>query len=197
MTTGRTVVANISLSLDGRTNGRGGDFDMSWVAPHAVGDAQRDGMVAMARSATTILLGRKNYEGFGGYWPAVAQDENADPRDREAARWMDATEKVVFSTTLTEAPWQNSRIATGDPVSEVKRLRTEPGGDIVVLNSGSVIKALIEAGEVDRLLVTLCPELVGGGARLLDDGIPQTSWKLTGQSAGESGALSLRYDRKP
>ena len=195
-TSQRTVVANISLSLDGRTTGRGGEYDMGWVAPHAVGDAPRDLMIGMARSGTTILLGRKNYQGFGGYWPTVAQDENAEPRDREAAQWMDATEKVVFSTTLTEAPWQNSRIAEGGPVEEVRRLRGDPGGDIVVLNSGSVIRALLEAGEVDRLLITLCPELVGGGARLLEDGIEQSSWALTSSTVSESGAICLQYDKK-
>jgi dihydrofolate reductase len=192
----RKVVANISLSLDGRTAGRGGEYDMSWVGPHAVGDAPRDLMVRMARSATTILLGRKNYEGFGGYWPAVAQDENAEARDREAAQWMDATEKVVFSTTVTAAPWHNSRIADGGPVDEVQRLRDEPGGDIVVLNSSSIIRALLEAGEVDQLNLTLCPELVGGGARLLEDGVPQTSWTIAHLATSDSGAICVQYDRK-
>lgn len=66
------MVGNISLSLDGRVNGNGGEYDMSWIGPHAVTDGARDLMVRMAGSATTVLLGRKNYEGFGGYWPTVA-----------------------------------------------------------------------------------------------------------------------------
>jgi hypothetical protein len=74
---GRRVTANISLSLDGRVNGRGGDHDMGWVVPHNVTEATRDFMVRMTDSATTVLLGRKNYEGFGGYWPAVAEDESS------------------------------------------------------------------------------------------------------------------------
>ncbi|MFC4942506.1 dihydrofolate reductase family protein [Pseudonocardia sp. GCM10023141] len=191
----RKVVANIALSLDGRINGRGGDYDMGWIVPHAVSGAARDHMVAVTGSATTALLGRKNYEGFGGFWPTVAGDENADPRDRAFAQWLDGVEKVVFSTTLTEAPWSNSRIADADPVAEVKRLREQEGGDIIVLASSSVIRALLAAGEVDRLSVTLCPELVGGGARLFEDGIPAASWSLTTTTPGESGALCLRYDR--
>jgi dihydrofolate reductase len=196
-TQGRRVVGNISLSLDGRVHGRGGEFDMGWIAPHAVGDAPRDFMVRMAGSANTVLLGRKNYEGFGGFWPAVAKDENADPRDRETSRWLDAVEKVVFTTTLTETPWQNSRIAEGSPAAEVARLRARPGGDIVVLNSVSVINALLEAGELDRLTITLCPELVGGGARLFEDGLPVSSWTLTDLSTSDTGALCLTYDKKP
>ncbi|MGP4027952.1 dihydrofolate reductase family protein [Actinomadura sp. 3N407] len=192
---GRRVVANISLSLDGRIHGRGGEYDMGWIAPHAVTDAPRDLMVRMTNSATTALMGRKNYEGFGGYWPAVAGDEAAEPRDRELARWLDAVEKVVFSTTLTEAPWQNSRIAGAGPVDEVRRLREQDGGDIVVLSSSSLIRALIEADEVDRLQITQCPELVGGGARLFEDGFPSSSWSLTDLSTAETGAICLVYDR--
>lgn len=193
--TGRKVVANISLSLDGRTQGRGGEFDMGWVGPHAMTDTSRDQMIRETTTATTVLLGRKNYEGFGGFWPTVATDENAEPRDRAMGQWLDAVEKVVFSTTLTEAPWQNSRIADGDPVAEVRRLREQPGGDIVVQNSASIIRALLDADEVDRLTINLCPELVGGGARLFEDGVPVTSWSLADLATSESGAIFLTYDR--
>ncbi len=192
---GRRVVGNISLSLDGRVNGRGGDYDMGWIVPHAITDASRDFLMRMTGTATTALLGRKNYEGFGGHWPTVAKDENAEPRDRAFARWLDSVDKVVFSSTLTEAVWDNSRLAEGDPAAEVRQLREQPGGDIVVLNSGSVISALIEADELDRLTINLCPELVGGGARLFEDGIPSTSWSLTDTSTSESGAIYLVYDR--
>jgi dihydrofolate reductase len=191
----RRVIGNISLSLDGRVNGRGGEYDMGWIVPHAVTGAARDLMMRMTGAATTALLGRKNYEGFGGYWPTVAKDEQAESRDRTFAQWLDSVEKIVFSSTLTDAPWQNSRIADADPVATVRQLREQPGGDIVVLNSGSVINALLEAGELDRLTIILCPELVGGGARLFEDGVPASSWSLTDLSTSDSGAICLTYDR--
>jgi dihydrofolate reductase len=191
----RTVTANISLSLDGRVNGAGGDYDMSWIVPHAITQGARDHMIRVTAPATTILLGRKNYEGFGGFWPAVADDENAAPQDRAVSKWMNETEKVVFSSTLTEAPWQNSRIVNAEPADVVKQLRADDGGDIVVLASSSVIKALLAADEVDRLSITLDPELVGGGTRLFDDGLPASSWTLADSTPTESGALCLLYDR--
>ena len=191
----RTVTANISLSLDGRTNGAGGDYDMSWIVPHAITEGARDHMTRVTSTATTALLGRKNFEGFGGYWPAVADDENAAPQDRAFSKWLNSVEKVVFSTTLTESPWENSRIVNADPAAVLKQLREEPGGDIIVLASSSVIRALLAADELDRLSITLTPELVGGGARLFEDGIPATSWKLTDSTPTESGALTLLYDR--
>jgi dihydrofolate reductase len=192
---GRTVVANISLSLDGRVNGPGGDYDMSWIVPHALTEEARTHMVTVTTPATTALLGRKNYEGFGSYWPAVADDDQADPRDRGFARWLNAVEKVVFSTTLTEASWHNSRVAA-DPVATVRHLRGQEGGDIIVLGSASIIRSLLAAGEVDRLSISLCPELAGGGARLFDSSPTQTSWSLTRATPTASGSICLLYDRK-
>jgi dihydrofolate reductase len=152
-------------------------------------------MTKVTSPATTALLGRKNFEGFGSFWPAVADDENAAPQDRAFSRWLNEVEKVVFSSTLTGSPWQNSRFVDADPADVVKQLRQEEGGDIVILASSSVIKALLAADELDRLSITLAPELVGAGARLFEDGIPATSWQLTHSAPTESGALCLYYDR--
>jgi dihydrofolate reductase len=105
--------------------------------------------------------GPKNYQGFGSFWPTVADDEQADLRDRAFAQWLNAVEKVVFSTALQQADWHNSRIAAADPAATVRQLRKEQGGDIIVLASASIIRNLLEAGELDRLSITLCPELVG------------------------------------
>ncbi|RSM48599.1 riboflavin biosynthesis protein RibD [Actinoplanes sp. ATCC 53533] len=191
----RRIVGNIALSLDGRTTGAGGDHDMGWIVPHAVTDAARDHMIRVTEPATTVLLGRKNYQGFGGFWPAVAGNADADPRDRAFSAWLNRTEKVVFSTTLTEASWENSRIVAGDLPGEVRRLREQDGGDIIVLASGSIIRALLEAELLDRLSITLCPALVGGGARLLEDGLPASTWALTDTTMSASGAICLLYDR--
>lgn len=192
----RTVVANLSLSLDGRIHGPGGDYDMGWIVPHAITAGARDHMIAVTSPATTVLLGRKNYQGFGGYWPSVADDPAADPRDRAFSRWLTATEKLVFSTTLEEATWANSRLVTGDPAKVVAGLQTQPGGDIIVLASMSLIRPLLAADAIDRLSITLCPEIAGGGARLFEDGLPGSAWSLHQCRATESGALTVLYDRK-
>jgi dihydrofolate reductase len=89
----RRVVGNIALSLDGRVNGTRGDADMSWIVPHAITDGARDQMVRVTSLATTALLGRKNYQGFASYWPPVAADESADPRDRTFAQWLDSGQR--------------------------------------------------------------------------------------------------------
>lgn len=191
----RTVVANISLSLDGRVTGPGGEYDMGWIVPHAITDAARDHMIDVTKPASTVLLGRKNYQGFGSYWPAVAGDESADPRDRAFSRWLDSVEKIVFSHSLKTVTWKNARVIDADPASVIEELQDQDGGDIIVLASGSVIKSLLRAGAVDRLSITLCPEVAGGGARLFEDGLPSSSWTLRKSAVTESGALCLLYDR--
>lgn len=191
----RTVVANISLSLDGRTNGAGGDYDMSWIVPHAVTDGARNNMITVTSPATTVLLGRKNYQGFGSYWPSVADNESADPRDRVFSSWLNSVEKVVFSSTLKDAPWENSRIVNADPVAVVRDLQQQTGGNIIVLASSSLIKRLLEADALDCLSITFCPEVAGDGARLFEDGLPASSWMLRQSKVTESGALCLLYDR--
>ena len=193
---GRSVAGNISLSLDGRITGPGGEYDMSWIVPHALTDQSRAHLARLTGPATTGLLGRKNYQGFSAYWPAVADDEDADPRDRAFSRWLNEVEKVVFSRTLSEADWPNSRVTAADPAAVVRQLRRQDGGDILVLSSTSIIARLLEAGELDRLSLTLCPELVGAGARFFGDGPAGSSWSLTEATPTDSGAICLVYDRK-
>lgn len=84
----RRVIANIVLTLDGRTTGPAGEFDMSYIAPHGISNQMRDALVEMTY-ATTVLLGRKNYEGFGAYWPTIAHAADAGARDQRFARWLD------------------------------------------------------------------------------------------------------------
>jgi dihydrofolate reductase len=97
---------------------------------------------------------------------------------------------------LEQADWHNSRIAAADPAATVRQPRKEQGGGIRDNGAGaSMIRNLLEAGELDRLSITLCPELVGGGGRLFDDGPAGSSWSLTSVTGTESGGICLFYDR--
>lgn len=195
-TSGRRVVANLGLTLDGRYHGPAGPQDMSIVMPYALTDAARNLMTNVSRSATTALLGRVNAEGFLGYWPQVADDESADPRDRGYATWLRDTEKVVLSSTLIKAPWKNARVVNAPTAEVVDRLKAQAGGDILVNSSVSVIKALLAADKLDRLALTIYPVVVGTGPRLFDDGLPASKWTLAESEAGEFGTLCLYYDRE-
>lgn len=193
--TTRRVTANLSLTLDGRYHGPGGPADLNAIVPYAATEVARDHLTRLHSDATTAVLGRGNAEGFLGYWSMVADDEQADPRDRGYAKWLVDTEKVVLSTTLTEAPWERTRVVNAPATDVVEELRAGGGGDILVNSSPSIIKPLLSADLVDRLYLMLCPEIVGGGQRLFDDGLPGTKWTLARQETGDLGEISLVYDR--
>ncbi|PXY20903.1 dihydrofolate reductase family protein [Prauserella muralis] len=193
--TGRRVSANMSLTLDGRYHGPGGPGDLGAIVPYATTDVARDHLTRIWQGATTALLGRRNAEGFLGFWPSVADDENADPRDRGYARWLVDAEKVVLSTTLTEAPWKRARVVNAPTADVVTDLKAHGAGDILVNNSASVIKALLSADLLDRMYLMLCPEIAGGGPRLFDDGLPASKWTLTHQETGKLGEMAMVYDR--
>jgi dihydrofolate reductase len=191
----RRVTANLSLTLDGRYNGPGGPGDLSAIVPYAITKVGRNQLFRIHETATTALLSRGSAEGFLGYWPPVAHDENADPRDRGYAKWLTDVEKVVLSTTLTEAPWERTRVANASAADVVAELKASGEGDILVNSCPSIIKPLLAADLIDRLYLMVCPEIVGGGQRLFEDGLPGTKWTLALQETGALGEMALVYDR--
>ncbi|MFI5588501.1 dihydrofolate reductase family protein [Amycolatopsis sp. NPDC051758] len=193
--TARRVTANLSLTLDGRYTGPGGPADMGAILPYATTEVARGHLTRIWESATTAVLGRRNAEGFLGFWPTVAVDENADPRDRGYAKWLVDAEKVVFSTTLTAAPWERTRLVNAPAADVVTDLKAVGSGDILVNSSASIIKALLAADLLDRLYLMICPEITGGGPRLFDDGLPASRWRLTHHETGELGELAVVYER--
>jgi dihydrofolate reductase len=193
--TNRTVTANLALTLDGRYHGAGEPADFAAIAPYVTSNVARDQMSRMWENATTAVLGRVNAEGFLGFWPSVAGDENADPRDRGYAKWLTDVEKVVFSTTLTEAPWERTRLVNAPAADVLAELKANGKGDILVNSSSSIIRPLLAADLIDRLYLTVVPEIVGGSAALFDAGLPATKWKLSYQEAGDLGEIAVVYDR--
>jgi dihydrofolate reductase len=195
MTTQRVVRANLSLTLDGRYHGPGGPADLSSIVPYAVTEVGRDHLARLHQGVTTALLGRGSAEGFMAYWPAVADDESADPRDRGYAAWLRDSDKVVLSSTLTEAPWPRTRVVNAPAADVVRELTSDGEGDILVNSSPSIIKALLGADLIDRLHLMINPEIAGAGERLFDDGLPATKWSLVRHDAGDLSELALIYDR--
>ena len=135
-----------------------------------------------------------NYEGFHSAWPDITADPATDPRTRALGQWLATVDKAVLSTTLTDAPWENSRIFR-DLRTAVDTLRTEPGGDILVINSASVIQGLLREDEVDDLQLMVVPVLLGGGLRLLPDGVG-SAWSLASSTTMAHGAIALHYRRE-
>ncbi len=190
----RRVVAWVTISIDGYTSGPGGPAQDTWLYGHVRRESSAAHFEGIWRGASTVIVGRTNYEGFYSVWPGITADPATDPRTRDLGVFLNTVEKVVVSRTLQEARWENSRIAR-DLESEVKALRGVPGRDILVINSASIIQALLAAGLIDDLRFAVVPVLLGGGLRLFAEGLPNSAWALAQATILEDGAIGLHYSR--
>lgn len=190
----RSILANATVSLDGYTAGAD-PFDMSWLVSHALDERGRSHFAGIYQNATTALLGRRNFEGFQGYWPPVADDPAAHPRDRAYARWQTSVEKVVFSRTLQTITAPNARLAARELADEVADLKQSDGGDVIVLSSASIIRGLLEADLIDELHLQVVPVVLGAGLRFWPEGAPRTDWELAGVEVQPSGGIYQAHRR--
>ncbi len=185
----RKVVVSSIVSLDGYVAGPGGN--VMALPMDAFFDEHN---LERQRRADTLLLGRNTYVGLKSYWPAIAQDPTRSPavqRDpsvaelhRETAQRNDALRKVVVSDTLTPAdtaPWTDttSIVRRADAHDAVRRLKDEPGDDLLVFGSSTLWGDLLKAGLVDELHLLVGPVVLAGGLPAYGPG-PVPPMHLTG-----------------
>jgi dihydrofolate reductase len=184
----------IGMSFDGFTSGVNEQLD--WLVPYVTAP---EGMAIFRRlreRCDTILLGRVNYEGFHGYWPAVQNDPKASPDDVDISRWLDKIPKVVFSRTLKEVTWKNARLAKGSAADEVATLKSAPGKDLLIQNSTRLAHSLLEAGLVDELNITVAPVVVGEGRPLFTGLKRRIELRQAELTRFENGTVYTRYEVK-
>jgi dihydrofolate reductase len=121
---------------------------------------------AMMAGNDAMLLGRQTYDEFAAYWP------NADPADPITAQ-MNGTPKYVVSGTLESADWQNTTlIPAASAFAEIAELKQQPGKNIGMTGSGTLVSSLLREGLLDELKLMVCPIVVGKGRRLFEDPAP-------------------------
>lgn len=180
-----------SVTLDGYFTDRKGD--MSWA--HEGGDDPEFAAFTAgnARADGALVFGRITYEMMKSFWPT----DEARRTMPDVAEGMNRMEKIVFSRTLDQPGWQNARIVKDDPVSSIRRLKQEPGPDLVILGSGSLIPPLAAAGLIDSYQVVVCPVVLGAG-RTLFDGLPRPlRLKQTRVRSFANGKIFIQYEPAP
>ena len=140
---------------------------------------------AMA-AGDTMLLGRRTYEDFASYWPHQGSD-------MEMADQMNATPKLVASTTLDTVEWQNSTLIKGNVAEELTRLKQQPGKNINITGSGTLVRSFLRAGVLDELQLLVHPIVIGHGKRLFDEIGAQVPLALTDSRTLSTGVLVLTY----
>jgi dihydrofolate reductase len=188
----RKLVLQEFISLDGLVAGPNDSVD--FIPASTQGDATfgRE-QVALMDTVDTLMLGRRTYEMFAGFWPNVT----SGPEKEFADKW-NALQKVVLSTSLQRAPWGSwgeGTVVHGDAAEEVAKMRQQPGRDILVSGSVSLAQALIRKNLIDVYRLVLCPTALGSGRKLFPDDGPR-SMTLRSANMLDRGAVSLIYDRR-
>jgi dihydrofolate reductase len=164
----------------------GGFVYGGWQAPLLDEESGRV-MFEEASSMDALLLGRRTYEIFAGYWPQA-------PQEMPFTGLLNGVAKYVASRTLADPlAWQGSTLLTGDLAESVNAVK-ERHDEVHVIGSLDLVQSLLEGGLVDRVNLWLYPLVLGSGKRVFGDGAVPTALHLTGSATYPNGTLQLTYE---
>ena len=147
----------------------------------------------LVSSADTLLLGRVTYQSFAGSWPHVPDNPNASEGEKAYARQLNAMRKIVFSRTLESADWSNSTLRKEVVPEEIRQLKQEPGRDMLIYGSASLIQTLTNHGLIDEYQVLVHPVILGSGKPLFANIQRQVKLQLVNTKTHPSGVVVLSY----
>ena len=188
----RIVVVN-NVTLDGVMQApgrpdedrRGGFEHGGWALPYG-DEVMARAMGERMAAGGVLLLGRRTYEDFYGYWPQQA--------DNPFTEVLDERRKYVASTTLSEPlPWRNSTLLHGDAAEAVAALKEQGDEAIGVLGSGELIRSLMRRNLIDEYVLLIHPLVLGTGRRLFGDGSPHTALRLVDSITTTTGVVIATY----
>jgi dihydrofolate reductase len=178
----RKVVASEFVSLDGVV-----ESPDKWHFPY-FNDQMGDAIGAAMAASDAMLMGRVLYEEWAAFWP------NQDPDENPVAAQMNGVRKYVVSTTLEEPlEWENSTLIGDDVAEEISRLKEQPGKDISISGSPTLVRSLLQGDLLDELRLMLHPIVVGSGKRLFEDGGDEKALQLVDSETFNTGVLYLTY----
>jgi len=186
---GKLVVTEF-VSVDGVFEDPGGSEEFEhggWTFEYDRGDEGNPFNRDELMEAEVQLLGRVTYEGFAAAWPG---------RDGPFAEKLNSDPKVVVSTTLTDPEWQNTTVVSADVPGQIRKLKDETEGTILVAGSGTLVRTLLDADLVDELRLMVFPTILGRGRRLFPEGIDRRRLELVeSRTVGEDGVQIQVYHR--
>jgi dihydrofolate reductase len=174
------LVATEYLSLDGVFEEPG-----HWSGPFFNDEAWQFKWNEL-QASDALLLGRRTYEGFAAAWPKMTNTG-------EFGEKMNSMPKYVVSSTLAEVEWTGSRLIKGEVAEEVRRLKKEPGGDLLLSGSAQLLNAMMQENLIDLYRFMLHPVVLGQGKRLFADGVDRRVLDLTETKRFSSGIVILEY----
>jgi len=170
------------VTLDGFFEGTK-SWDIDWHEL-AWGEELERLSIEQARSADMLVFGRVTYEGMAGYWPS---------QKGEIADFMNTIPKIVFSRTLKQAEWNNTRLVKENAEGEVAKLKQQRGKDLFIFGSANLSETLMRHGLIDEYRLGVTPVVLGRGNPLFKPSAERMKLKLVEARPLKSGCVILRY----
>ena len=180
----RKVFLFMMVTLDGFFEGPNQEID--W---HNVDEEFNEFAIEQLNELDTLLFGRVTYEGMASYWPTPFAQED----DPIVAGKMNDVPKIVFSTTLDKAEWNNSRLVKEHIAEEISKLKQQQGRDLAIFGSSNLTASLLEMGLVDELRIMVNPIVLGKGTTLFKGIHDKVNLKLLKTRTFRSGNVLLYY----
>ena len=186
----RKLILEEWVSLDGYVTDRNGELDFfTHLTPEQNTYSDAD-QLKFLETIDTILLGRITYELFVQFWPSATTDQEA------IADKLNETKKIVFSNSITTAPWGSwaeAEIKSGDAIEAIRKLKMKAGKNLVMWGSISIAQALMKENLIDEYHIQLCPVLTGGGRILFPQNINPVELNLLETRQYNTGTVFLSY----
>ena len=175
------------ISLDGviQVSGDDGGFPYGdWTAPYRT-PAGREAVMAAHGERFDLLLGRRTYDGWSGYWPKAPSSPIADR--------LNAAKKFVATHRPESLEWSPSEGLGPDIVEDVRRTKSQDGPDLVLSGSATLTSTLLEHGLADEVVLIVYPVVLGTGKRFFAQGTPARAFELVSTTAMPSGIVLSNY----
>ncbi len=180
----RKVLIFNMVTLDGYFEGPNGSLD--W---HNVDEEFNEFAIEQINTVDVLIFGRVTYEVMASYWPTPEAIAN----DPIIAGKMNSTPKIVFSKTLSNVKWENTRLINGNVAEEISKLKQQPGRDLIIFGSSDLAVSFIEYGLIDEYRIMVNPVLLGSGRPLFKGIHHQHNLKLLKTRTFNSGNVLLYY----
>lgn len=175
----RKIIAGMFITLDGVI-----EAPEKWNPPY-FSDELMQAVMAPLAGADLHLYGRRSYEEFRAVFTGPAAPPHAPV--------MTSAPKAVVSATLDRPDWGPTTVISSDVAAEITKLKQQPGGDITVGASGTLVRFLLEEGLLDELILLVHPVVVGTGKHLFEGGGMQVPLSLLESRQHRNGVVALRY----
>jgi dihydrofolate reductase len=185
----RKIIWLMHVSLDGFVAGPNGEIDWIYLEDELFEDGH-----AMIKTADTALYGRVTYQLMKSYWPTAAKSSTATKHDIDHANWVNPAMKIVFSRSIKETDWQNTRIIKDHIGEEIVKLKKQPGKNMILFASPSLASMFMNLDLIDEYWFNINPIILGKGKPLFNLS-HMRKLKLLGSKTYKTGVVNLHYGR--